>query len=60
MRKLDQLRKNSGKPVFDIPLDSSLPVGGQLTINLIGTKVTGQTRPSVKKPLWKSRGTLVT
>ncbi|EGO8563613.1 WxL domain-containing protein [Enterococcus faecalis] len=27
---------------FEIPLDSSLPVGGQLTINLIGTKVTGQ------------------
>ena len=33
---------------FEIPLDSSLPVGGQLTINLLGTKVTGQPNQVLK------------
>ncbi len=33
---------------FEIPLDKSLPVGGQLTINLIGTKVTGQPNQVLK------------
>lgn len=40
--KARPITKEQWEAGFDIPLDSSLPVGGQLTINLIGTKVTGQ------------------
>ncbi|EGO8859435.1 WxL domain-containing protein [Enterococcus faecalis] len=40
--KARPITKEQWEAGFEIPLDSSLPVGGQLTINLIGTKVTGQ------------------
>ncbi len=40
--KARPITKEQWEAGFEIPLDNSLPVGGQLTINLIGTKVTGQ------------------
>ena len=40
--KVRPITKEQWEAGFEIPLDSSLPVGGQLTINLLGTKVTGQ------------------
>ena len=40
--KARPITKEQWEAGFEIPLDSSLPVGGKLTINLIGTKVTGQ------------------
>ncbi|EPI28395.1 WxL domain-containing protein [Enterococcus faecalis] len=40
--KARPITKEQWEAGFEIPLDSSLPVGSQLTINLIGTKVTGQ------------------
>ena len=39
--KVRPITKEQWEAGFEIPLDSSLPVGGQLTINLLGTKVTG-------------------
>ncbi len=40
--KVRPITKEQWETGFEIPLDNSLPVGGQLTMNLIGTKVTGQ------------------
>ncbi|HCT2295330.1 TPA: WxL domain-containing protein, partial [Enterococcus faecalis] len=37
--KVRPITKEQWEAGFEIPLDSSLPVGGQLTINLLGTKV---------------------
>ncbi len=36
--KARPITKEQWEAGFEIPLDSGLPVGGQLTINLIGTK----------------------
>lgn len=46
--KVRPITKEQWKAGFEIPLDKSLPVGGQLTINLIGTKVTGQPNQVLK------------
>ncbi|HIB3591168.1 TPA: WxL domain-containing protein, partial [Enterococcus faecalis] len=46
--KVRPITKEQWEAGFEIPLDSSLPVGGQLTINLLGTKVTGQPNQVVK------------
>ncbi|WP_425250042.1 WxL domain-containing protein [Enterococcus faecalis] len=46
--KVLPITKEQWEAGFEIPLDSSLPVGGQLTINLIGTKVTGQPNQVLK------------
>ncbi len=46
--KVRPITKEQWETGFEIPLDSSLPVGGQLTINLIGTKVTGQPNQVLK------------
>ncbi|MFP7307971.1 WxL domain-containing protein, partial [Enterococcus faecalis] len=43
-----QNTKEQWEAGFEIPLDSSIPVGGQLTINLLGTKVTGQPNQVLK------------
>ncbi|QPB60950.1 WxL domain-containing protein [Enterococcus faecalis] len=46
--KVRPITKEQWEAGFEIPLDSSLPVGGQLTINLLGTKVTGQPNQVLK------------
>ncbi|EHL2477554.1 WxL domain-containing protein, partial [Enterococcus faecalis] len=46
--KVRPITKEQWEAGFEIPLDKSLPVGGQLTINLIGTKVTGQPNQVLK------------
>ena len=46
--KVRPITKEQWEAGFEIPLDSSLPVGGQLTINLLGTKVTGQPNQLLK------------
>ncbi|HHB0772337.1 WxL domain-containing protein [Enterococcus faecalis] len=46
--KSPKITKEQWEAGFEIPLDKSLPVGGQLTINLIGTKVTGQPNQVLK------------
>ncbi len=46
--KVRPITKEQWKAGFEIPLDSSIPVGGQLTINLLGTKVTGQPNQVLK------------
>ncbi|HHZ6929448.1 TPA: WxL domain-containing protein, partial [Enterococcus faecalis] len=46
--KVRPITKEQWEACFEIPLDSSLPVGGQLTINLLGTKVTGQPNQVLK------------
>ncbi|HCT5592495.1 TPA: WxL domain-containing protein, partial [Enterococcus faecalis] len=46
--KVRPITKEQWEVGFEIPLDSSLPVGGQLTINLLGTKVTGQPNQVLK------------
>ncbi|MFC0749765.1 WxL domain-containing protein [Enterococcus faecalis] len=46
--KVRPITKEQREAGFEIPLDSSLPVGGQLTINLLGTKVTGQPNQVLK------------
>ncbi|EGO8248933.1 WxL domain-containing protein [Enterococcus faecalis] len=46
--KVRPITKEQWAAGFEIPLDKSLPVGGQLTINLIGTKVTGQPNQVLK------------
>ncbi|MGI8115216.1 WxL domain-containing protein [Enterococcus faecalis] len=46
--KVRSITKEQWEAGFEIPLDSSLPVGGQLTINLLGTKVTGQPNQVLK------------
>ncbi|WP_270287812.1 WxL domain-containing protein [Enterococcus faecalis] len=46
--KSPSITKEQWEAGFEIPLDNSLPVGGQLTINLIGTKVTGQPNQVLK------------
>ncbi|EGO2641875.1 WxL domain-containing protein [Enterococcus faecalis] len=46
--KVRPITKEQWEAGFEIPLDSSLPVGGQLTINLLGTKVTGKPNQVLK------------
>ena len=46
--KVRPITKEQWEAGFEIPLDSSIPVGGQLTINLLGTKVTGQPNQVLK------------
>ncbi len=46
--KVRPITKEQWEAGFEIPLDRSLPVGGQLTINLLGTKVTGQPNQVLK------------
>ncbi|WP_251846937.1 WxL domain-containing protein [Enterococcus faecalis] len=46
--KVRPITKEQWEAGFEIPLDSSLPVGGQLTINLLGTKVAGQPNQVLK------------
>ncbi|HHD7864922.1 TPA: WxL domain-containing protein [Enterococcus faecalis] len=46
--KVRPFTKEQWEAGFEIPLDSSIPVGGQLTINLLGTKVTGQPNQVLK------------
>ncbi|EKK0950701.1 WxL domain-containing protein [Enterococcus faecalis] len=46
--KVRPITKEQWEAGFEIPLDSRLPVGGQLTINLLGTKVTGQPNQVLK------------
>ncbi|MDT2125324.1 WxL domain-containing protein, partial [Enterococcus faecalis] len=46
--KVRPITKEQWEAGFEIPLDKSLPVGGQLTINLIGTKVAGQPNQVLK------------
>ncbi|RBS14645.1 hypothetical protein EA94_02422 [Enterococcus faecalis] len=46
--KVRPITKEQWEAGFEIPLDSSFPVGGQLTINLLGTKVTGQPNQVLK------------
>ena len=46
--KVRPITKEQWEAGFEIPLDSSLPVGGQLTINLLGTKVAGQLNQVLK------------
>ncbi len=46
--KVRPITKEQWEAGFEIPLDSSIPVGDQLTINLLGTKVTGQPNQVLK------------
>ncbi|HAP5651163.1 TPA: WxL domain-containing protein [Enterococcus faecalis] len=46
--KVRPITKEQWEAGFEIPLDSSLLTGGQLTINLLGTKVTGQPNQVLK------------
>ena len=46
--KVRPITKEQWEAGFEIPLDSSIPVGGQLTINLLGTKVAGQPNQVLK------------
>ncbi|EOJ31339.1 hypothetical protein UO7_02540 [Enterococcus faecalis EnGen0290] len=55
--KVRPITKEQWEAGFEIPLDSSLPVGGQLTINLLGTKVTGQPNQVLKAADYYGNGT---